>query len=41
MIRDALKAARHAREIVMDFRNFARDTRTAELVDLNSASRRR
>jgi len=35
MIRDALKAARHAREIVMDFRNFARDTRTAELVDLN------
>jgi len=35
MIRDALKAARHAREIVRDFRNFARDTRTAELVDLN------
>jgi PAS domain S-box-containing protein len=35
MIRDALKAARHAREIVHDFRNFARDTRTAELVDLN------
>jgi signal transduction histidine kinase len=35
MIRDALKAARHAREIVQDFRNFARDTRTAELVDLN------
>jgi PAS domain S-box-containing protein len=35
MIRDALKAARHAREIVQDFRNFARDTRTAEPVDLN------
>src|SRR5262249_42776477 len=35
MIRDALKAARHAREIVQDFRNYARDTRTAEMVDLN------
>lgn len=35
MIRDALKAARHAREIVHDFRNYARDARTAELVDLN------
>jgi len=35
MIRDALKAARHARGIVQDFRNFARDTRTAEMVDLN------
>ncbi len=35
MIRDALKAAKHARRIVEDFRSFARDTRTAEPVDLN------
>ncbi len=35
MLRDALKAAEHARRIVEEFRNFARDTRTAEPVDLN------
>ncbi len=35
MIRDALRAAQHARSIVEEFRSFARDTRTAELVDLN------
>jgi PAS domain S-box-containing protein len=35
MLRDALKGAEHARRIVEDFRNFARDTRTAEPVDLN------
>ncbi len=35
MIRDALRAAEQARAIVVDFRNFARDTRTAEPVDLN------
>ena len=36
MIRDSLKAARHARGIVEDFRGFARDARTAEHVDLNT-----
>ena len=35
MIRDAVRAAEHARGIVDDFRGFARDVRTAELVDLN------
>jgi signal transduction histidine kinase len=35
MIRDALRAAHHARNIVEEFRSFARDTRTAEVVDLN------
>jgi signal transduction histidine kinase len=35
MIRDALKAAQHARRIVEEFRSYARDTRTAEPVDLN------
>jgi PAS domain S-box-containing protein len=35
MIRDALKAAEHARRIVEEFRSFARDTRKAEPVDLN------
>ncbi|HXG60034.1 MAG TPA: PAS domain S-box protein [Planctomycetota bacterium] len=35
MVRDALKAAEHARRIVEEFRNFARDTRTAEPVDVN------
>jgi signal transduction histidine kinase len=35
MIRDALRAAHHARNIVEEFRSFARDTRTAEAVDLN------
>jgi PAS domain S-box-containing protein len=35
MIRDALKAAEHARGVVEDFRSFARDVRTAEAVDLN------
>ncbi len=35
MIRDGLRAASHARNIVEEFRSFARDTRTAELVDLN------
>jgi signal transduction histidine kinase len=37
MVRDALKAAEHARRIISDFRNFARDTRTAERADLNGA----
>jgi PAS domain S-box-containing protein len=37
MVRDALKAAEHARRIIGDFRNFARDTRTAEPADLNGA----
>jgi PAS domain S-box-containing protein len=37
MIRDALSGAEHARRIIGDFRNFARDTRTAERVDLNEA----
>jgi PAS domain S-box-containing protein len=36
MLRDALRAAEHARSIVEEFRSFARDTRTAELVDLNA-----
>ncbi len=35
MIRDALKGAEHARRIVENFRNFSRDARTAEPVDLN------
>ncbi len=35
MIRDALRAAVRARGIMEDFRAFARDTRIAELVDLN------
>jgi two-component system NtrC family sensor kinase len=35
MLRDGLRAAEHARNIVEEFRSFARDTRTAELVDLN------
>jgi PAS domain S-box-containing protein len=35
MIRDALKAAEHARGVVEDFRSYARDVRTAEAVDLN------
>jgi PAS domain S-box-containing protein len=35
MVRDALKAARHARGVIEDFRGFARDVRTAEEVDLN------
>ncbi|HYF01425.1 MAG TPA: PAS domain S-box protein, partial [Planctomycetota bacterium] len=35
MIRDALKAAEHARAVMEDFRAFARDTRTAEPVDVN------
>jgi PAS domain S-box-containing protein len=35
MLRDALRAAERARRIVEEFRNFARDTRTAEPVDLN------
>jgi PAS domain S-box-containing protein len=35
MLRDALRSAEHARRIVEEFRNFARDTRTAEPVDLN------
>jgi len=35
MIRDAMRAAKQARSIVEEFRSFARDTRTAELVDLN------
>ena len=35
MIRDALKAAEHAKGVVEDFRGFARDVRTAESVDLN------
>jgi len=37
MVRDALKGAEHARRIIGDFRNFARDTRTAERADLNRA----
>ncbi len=36
MIRDALRAAGHARGVVQDFRNFARDVRKAEPVDLNA-----
>ncbi len=35
MVRDALKAARHARGVIEDFRGYARDVRTAEAVDLN------
>ncbi len=35
MVRDALKAARHARGVIEDFRGYARDVRTAEEVDLN------
>ena len=35
MVRDALKAARHARGVIEDFRGYARDVRTAEVVDLN------
>jgi PAS domain S-box-containing protein len=35
MIRDGIKAAEHARRVIEDFRHFARDTRSAELVDLN------
>jgi PAS domain S-box-containing protein len=35
MIRDALKAAEHAKGVMEDFRSYARDVRTAELVDLN------
>ncbi len=35
MIRDALKAAQHARRVMDDFRGYARDVRTAEPVDLN------
>lgn len=35
MLRDSLRAAEQARRIVEEFRSFARDTRTAELVDLN------
>ncbi|HXX92097.1 MAG TPA: ATP-binding protein, partial [Planctomycetota bacterium] len=35
MLRDGLAAAEHARNIVEEFRSFARDTRMAELVDLN------
>jgi PAS domain S-box-containing protein len=35
MIEDALRAGRHARGVIDDFRNFARDVRKAEPVDLN------
>jgi PAS domain S-box-containing protein len=35
MVRDALKAAEHARGVMEDFRSYARDVRNAELVDLN------
>ncbi len=35
MIRDALKAAEHARQVMDDFRGYARDARMAEPVDLN------
>ena len=35
MLRDALRAAERARDIITTFRDFARDTRLAEEVDLN------
>ena len=35
MLRDALRAANRARDIIQTFRDFARDTRLAEPVDLN------
>ena len=35
MLRDALKAAESAREVIREFRNFARDPRSAEPTDLN------
>ncbi|HVR87749.1 MAG TPA: PAS domain S-box protein, partial [Planctomycetota bacterium] len=36
MLRDALRSAERARNIIQTFRDFARDTRLAEPVDLNS-----
>jgi PAS domain S-box-containing protein len=36
MLRDALRSAERARDIIMTFRDFARDTRLAEAVDLNA-----
>jgi two-component system NtrC family sensor kinase len=35
MLKDALKAAESAREVIREFRNFARDPNTAEPTDLN------
>ena len=35
MLKDALKAAESAREVIREFRNFARDPRSAEPTDLN------
>jgi two-component system, NtrC family, sensor kinase len=35
MVKDALKASGEAREVIREFRNFARDTRSAEPTDLN------
>ena len=35
MLNDALKAAREARDVIHEFRNFARDPRSAESMDLN------
>jgi len=36
MLRDALRSAERARDIIQTFRDFARDTRLAEAVDLNA-----
>jgi PAS domain S-box-containing protein len=40
MLRDALRAANRARDIIQTFRDFARDTRWAEAVDLNTCLER-